>query len=116
MQQKYYNKRHHFRKFYKKDFVLLNIKNLQMTKFSKKLSHKYIRLFHVEKSVEMQTYCLSLPTLYQIHSVFHIFLLKPYKSRGEEIKVHMPESITVDKYEEYKIKEILDRKNAKNEL
>ena len=116
MQQKYYNKRHHLREFYKKDFVLLNIKNLQTIRPNKKLSHKYIRLFHIKESVETQTYYLSLLILYQIHLIFHVFLLKSYKSRGEEKKTHISENITIDEHNEYKIEEILDRKNAKGEL
>ena len=116
MQQKYYNKKHHFREFYKGDLVLLNVKNLWTIKSSKKLLHKYIELFHVKEPVETQAYCLSLPTLYQIHPIFHVSLLEPYESRGGESKAHMPESITVDDHEEYEIEEILDRKNAKDEL
>ena len=64
MQQKYYNKKYHFRKFYKKFFILLNIKNLQIIKFNKKLLHKYIKPFCIKESVEMQTYHLSLSILY----------------------------------------------------
>ena len=116
MQQKYYNKRHHFREFYKENLVLLNVKNLQTIRFSKKLSHKYIRPFHIEEPVGIQTYCLSLPTSYQIHPVFHVFLLKPYESRGGEREAHMSENITVNEHEEYEIEEILDKKNAKDEL
>ena len=116
MQQKYYNQRHHFREFYKEDLVLLNAKNLWTTRLSKKLSHKYIKPFCIKEPVEIQTYYLSLLTLYQIHSVFHVFLLKPYKSRGGEREAHIPESITIDEHDKYEIKEILDRKNIKNEL
>ena len=116
MQQKYYNKKHHFREFYKRDLVLLNTKNLQIIRLSKKLSHRYIRPFHIKEPVETQVYHLSLPTSYQIHPVFHIFLLKPYENRDGEMEAHISESITVDKHEEYEIKEILDRKNTKGEL
>ena len=116
MQQKYYNKRHHFREFYKGDFILLNAKNLQTIKFSKKLLHRYIGPFCVKKPVGMQAYCLSLSTSYWIHSVFYVFLLELYESRDSEQETLMFESITVDKHEEYEIKEILDKKNAKGEL
>ena len=116
MQQKYYNKKHHFKEFYKRNFILLNVKNLQIIRFSQKLLHRYIRPFYIKKSIKTQVYCLSLPTSYWIHSVFHIFLLKLYKNRGGEMKVYIPESITVDKHEEYEIEEIFDRKNIKSEL
>ena len=116
MQQKYYNQKHHFKKFYKKDLILLNIKNLQTTKPNKKLLHKYIRFFCIKEPVKTQIYHLSLSTAYWIHSLFHISLLKLYKSRGGERKAHMPESITINEHDEYEIEEILDRKNAKGEL
>ena len=95
---------------------MLNAKNLQTLKPSKKLSHRYIEPFCVKEPVGTQTYCLSLPTSYQIHPVFHISLLEPYESRGEDRETHMPESITIDEHDEYKIEEILDRKNTKGEL
>ena len=116
VQQKYYNKRHHFREFYKGDLVLLNTKNLQAIRSSKKLSHKYIKPFHIKESVKTQTYHLSLSTSYQIHSVFHISLLKSYESRGGETEAHIPENITINEHKEYEIEEILDRKNIKDEL
>ena len=116
MQQKYYNKKHHLKEFYKGDLVLLNVKNLQITRSSKKLSHRYIRPFHIKEPVRTQAYHLSLPTSYWIHPVFHVSLLEPYESRGGKPKAHMPESITIYNHEKYEIEEILDRKNAKNEL
>ena len=116
MQQKYYNKKHHLKEFYKGDFILLNVKNLQITKSNKKLLHKYIKSFHIKEPVETQAYYLSLSILYQIHSIFHISLLESYESRNEEMKAHIPESITINEHKKYKIKEILDKKNTKNEL
>ena len=96
--------------------ILLNVKNLWTIRFSKKLSHKYIRPFYVEKPVEMQAYYLLLPTAYWIHSVFHVFLLKLYKSRGGKKEAHISESIIIDEHDEYEIEEILYRKNTKSEL
>ena len=78
--------------------------------------HKYIEPFHIKESIETQTYYLSLSTLYQIHSVFYIFLLKLYESRNEEKKAYILKSITIDEHNEYEIEEILNRKNTKGEL
>ena len=96
--------------------VLLNVKNLQTIKFSKKLLHKYIRLFHIKEFVKMQIYYLSLLILYWIYSVFHVSLLKLYESRGGEREAHMSESIIIDEYNKYEIEEIFDKKNIKSEL
>ena len=116
MQQKYYNKKHYFREFYKRDFILLNAKNLWTLRFSKKLLHRYSELFYVKEPVRMQVYCLSLLILYWIYSVFHVSLLELYKSRGGEKKVYMFESIIINEHDEYEIEEILNKKNAKSEL
>ena len=116
MQQKYYNKKHHFREFYKGDFILLNVKNLQTIKPSKKLSHKYIRPFHIKKPIKTQIYHLSLSTSYWIHPVFHISLLKSYESRDGEMETHISESITVDEHKKYEIEKIFNKKNTKGEL
>ena len=78
--------------------------------------HKYIRFFCVEKPVETQIYHLSLPISYQIHSVFYVFLLKLYESRGEEEETHISKNITIDEHNEYEIEKILNKKNTKNEL
>ena len=64
----------------------------------------------------MQAYHLLLPTSYWIHLVFHVSLLESYESRNGKPKAHISESITIDDHEKYKIKEILDKKNAKGEL
>ena len=116
MQQKYYNQKHHFREFYKGDLVLLNVKNLQTTRPSKKLSYKYIEPFHIKEPVKIQTYHLSLSISYWIHSVFHVFLLKSYKSRGEKKETYIFENITIDEHDEYEIEEIFNKKNTKSEL
>ena len=116
MQQKYYNKRHHLKEFYKENLVLLNAKNLWTIRFNKKLLHKYIRLFCIKESVKTQAYYLSLLISYWIYSIFHVFLLELYESRGGEREAHISESITINEHDEYKIKKILNKKNAKNKL
>ena len=43
-------------------------------------------------------------------------MLELYKSRNDEQEASMSEGITVDKHEKYKIKEIFNKKNIKDEL
>ena len=116
MQQKYYNKKYYFRKFYKENLVLLNAKNLWTLRFSKKLLYKYIKPFHIKKSVKMQTYYLSLLISYWIYSIFYISLLELYKNRNEEREAHIFKNITIDKYNKYKIKKKFNRKNVKSKI
>ena len=77
--------------------------------------YKYIKPFYIKKSVKTQIYYLLLSILYWIHLIFYVFLLKLYESRGEEMKTYIFESITIDEHKKYKIKEIFDKKNVKNE-
>jgi len=60
---------------------MLSTKNLKQKKLSKKLSNKLLELFHIQKFIDKQTYHLNLSTIYKIHSVFHVFLLKSYNHR-----------------------------------
>jgi len=56
-------------------------KNLKQKKLSKKLLNKLLKLFHIQKLINKQTYYFILLTIYKIHSIFHVFLLKLYNCR-----------------------------------
>jgi len=60
---------------------MLSAKNLKQKKLSKKLSNKLIEFFHIQKSVDKQTYHLDLSVIYRTHSVFYVFLLKSYNHK-----------------------------------
>ncbi len=60
---------------------MLSAKNLKQKKSSKKLLNKLIELFHIQKSVDKQTYHFNLSIIYRVHSVFHVFLLESYNYR-----------------------------------
>ena len=65
--------------------VLLNFKNIKITKSFKKLNHKYYDSFEIELSIEKQTYRFRLlKTFRSIHNVFHVSLLKSHRKDFEE--------------------------------
>ena len=65
--------------------ILLNFRNIKITKLFKKSNHKYYDSFKVELSIEKQTYRFRLfKTFRSIHNVFHVSLLKFHVSNFEE--------------------------------
>ena len=65
--------------------VLLNFRNIKITKSFKKLNHKYYDSFEIELSIEKQIYRFRLlKTFRSIHNVFHVSLLKSHRKNFEE--------------------------------
>ena len=65
--------------------VLLNFRNIKITKSFKKLNHKYYDLFEIELLIEKQTYRLRLlKTSRNIHNVFYVSLLKSHRKDFEK--------------------------------
>ena len=76
-QVKYYDAKHILMSFNIEKKVLLNFRNIKITKSFKKLNHKYYDSFEIELSIENQIYRLRLfKTFRSIHNVFHVSLLK----------------------------------------
>ncbi len=96
---------------------MLSAKNLKQKKLSKKLSNKLIEFFHIQKSVDKQTYHLDLSIIYRIHSVFHVFLLKSYnhKLNDDSILDYLVFKL-IDDEQEWKIEKILQKRKRKRIL
>jgi hypothetical protein len=109
-QAKYYNKRHTPIEYSVGELVLLSSQNIQTTQPSKKLGHRRLGPFEVERRVGKQAYQLKLPMRYKsIHNVFHVSLLEPYRRRpGEEPEQIVPD--IVDGEEQWEVEEILTHK------
>jgi hypothetical protein len=66
------------------DKVYLSTANLYLpSSMSRKLTARYLGPFQVEQVVNPVTYKLKLPSTMRIHPVFHISLIKPYKTYDE---------------------------------
>ena len=75
--KKYYNqKRLKKLTFSEKSIIYLATKNIIIKKPSKKLDHKYLRLYKITKKIWKNNYQLNLPPKVRIHLIFYISLLK----------------------------------------
>jgi len=60
---------------------MLLIKNLKQKRFSKKISHKYVKSFRIKNKIKTQTYYFILFNIYRIYNTFYVLLLKLYLHR-----------------------------------
>ena len=79
-QQKYYNMHHRAVEHRVGDLVLLPAKNLSFKNIPAKLQKKFVGPFEVIEKIGSQAYRLKLPDSWTIHDVFHISLLKKWKT------------------------------------
>src|SRR5437016_4095973 len=66
--------------FQTEDKVLINIKNIRTRRLFKKLNHRYLGLFPITKLIETKAVQIGLPKTIHYYNVFHVSLLKPYKT------------------------------------
>ena len=89
-----------------RDLVLLSSQNIRMWRACKKLADQFLRLFKVEKVINLNVYKLKLSKQYsRIHPTFHVSLLKSYRKRSE---VESSESVIVKNIEEYIVECVLN--------
>ena len=86
VQKHYADKRTDARiEFNEGDYVLLSTQNLKLlNQKSKKFKTRFIGPYLIEKKVSSQAYKLKLPNTMKVHPVFHISLLKEYRSNNPE--------------------------------
>ena len=49
---------------------------------------KFARSFKIENKIKKQMYWLTLSSTYQIHNIFHVFLLKLYHHKIDDKNAH----------------------------
>jgi hypothetical protein len=113
-QIKYYDEKHILRIFNVKDKILLNFKNIHTSRSFKKLDYEYYELFEMQNLVEKQTYKFNLFHTFRIHNVFHVFLLKSFKKRFDEVITSFSIMINKEKHDEMKL--ILNNKLYRKRL
>ena len=88
--------------------VWLDAQNIKTKAPSKKFEQKHQGPFTITKQISPVTYQLQLPAHMNIHPVFHVDLLTPYKVTAEYgIPFKHPAPETIDGQEEYEVNEIL---------
>ena len=104
-QAKYANRRRRELFFEVGDFVLLDAKNIRFrVEGPRKLLHRFLGPFEILKKVGKLAYELRLPPNMEMHDVFHVSLLRPYK-RGEGAAP--PPAVLPDSELEYEVEAIL---------
>ena len=112
-QKQYANARRSDVQFQPGQDVMLKTANLNLSHWpSKKLFPLWVGPFRVLKKVSPVSYELELPRHWQIHDVFHVNLLKPYRDNGQG---HAPSPFTylAGQPYEYEVDHILDHWPAK---
>ena len=107
--KKQYDRRHRPATFAVGDAVLLSTRNLRMKGTPAKLQRRYVGPYRVVERVGERAYRLRLPDGWNIHPVFHVSLLKPWKTGAwerEEPEVEPELEPQVDD-REYEIEKLL---------
>ena len=110
-QKAYYDKHHSDVTYELGQQVLLSTKNFHWSLGSSKLWPKFIGPFTVTKAVGSVAYELDLPPHMKIHNVFHVALLKPYKSDGRYQPP--PPPVIIDGEAEYEVSELLSHRTRR---
>jgi len=99
----------------KADRVMLNRKNLRTKRPMEKLDHRMFGHLVVKRKVGSRAYEIELPERWDIHPVFHVSLLEPY--RGEPVgrpQNIIPTPDIVDNEPSYGVAEVVDSRWYEN--
>ena len=98
----------------KKNTVYLLRRNIKTKKLSNKLDHIKLKSFKILKSKKSINFKLNLSTLMRIHSIFHIFLLKPADS-NTFIQTKTSEIDSESQNVEYEVENILNQQKVQDQ-
>jgi hypothetical protein len=95
--------------------VMLSTKNISLRRVgdattTPKLMPKWVGPFKVVQTIGKAAYKLELPPTLKIHNVFHVSLLKPYRSDGS---IQPPQPLICEGEEWFVVEAILDHKERK---
>jgi transposase InsO family protein len=114
-QKTYYDAGHRDVSFNEGEEVLLSTRNLHLRRAgdkssTPKLLPKWVGPFKILEVIGKGAYRLQLPDTMKIHPVFHVSLLKTFRSNGS---VQPPDPIIIDGEEEFELERILDHRFVK---
>ena len=98
LQAKYYDKRHRDVSYKAGDLVLLSTRNLRLKGVPAKLQKRFVGPFKIIERIGQQAYRLALPIDWKIHPVFHVSLLKDWKSAAvhEDLAVSQNDDLEIE--------------------
>ncbi len=102
------------RAFHRNEYYLLRW-NIKTKRSSNKLNHMKLESFEILEEKRLINYELNLSASMKIHSVFHISLLKSADS-NTSIQAEFSEIDSESQNVEYKVKNILNQQNIKDQL
>ena len=75
--------------FKEEDLVILDSWHIWTKRLSKKLNHKKMSPFHIEKAIRNRAIRLELPLQIKVHPVYHIGLLERYRDSKDRIRIQI---------------------------
>ena len=113
-QAKYYDKKHRDVQFREGDLVLLSTRNLRLKGVPAKLQKRFVGPFEILDTVGQQAYRLALPNEWKLHPVFHVSLLRDWKSADVHTDVAISQEDTPEVEEPFwEIEKILRWRKVK---
>ena len=114
LQKKYYDLKHRDIHYKVGDLVLLSTRNLKMKGTPGKLQRRFVGPFMVIETIGQQAYKLALVEDWKIHPVFHVSLLKDWRTAGlQEDQPVMQEDVPEVEEPYYEIEKILQWRKIK---
>ena len=113
LQQKYYDRKHRDVHYNVGDLVLLSTRNLRMKGTPGKLQRRFVGPFQVIETIGQQAYKLSLPEDWKIHPMFHVSLLKDWRTASLQEDQPVPTDFPEVEEPYYEIERILRWRTVK---
>ena len=107
LQQKYYDQKHRDIHYKVGDLVLLSTRNLKMKGVPAKLQQRFVGPFKVTEVIGQQAYKLSLLEDWKNHPVFHVSLLKNWRTVSVQEDQLVPTDVLEVEEPYYEIGKIL---------
>jgi hypothetical protein len=101
------------------DLVMLDGRNIQTRRPSRKLDHKLHGPFQVEKVISPTAVKLTLPRRWRIHDVFHVSLLEPFRSGTRappDPSKLLREADEIEGTPEYDVEEVMSSQRRRNRV